>query len=79
MSTEIKVDRRALQRILKDPKVFGLERRTRAIARSAGPGMESSVVIGRSRARGSVITATFEARHAEARDRALTRALSAGR
>jgi hypothetical protein len=55
-----------------------LERAER-IAAAAGEGMEASVESGRNRARASVITATTKARLAEAKDRALTRALDAGR
>lgn len=56
-----------------------LRRRAERIAAAAGPGMEASVQVGRNRARGSVITVTQQAREAEARNRALTRALDAGR
>jgi tRNA A37 threonylcarbamoyltransferase TsaD len=56
-----------------------LKRRADRIAAAAGPGMVASVQPGRNRARASVITATQRAREAEARDRALTRALDAGR
>lgn len=56
-----------------------LRRRADRIAAAAGPGMEASVQVGRNRARGSVITVTQKAREAEARNRALTRALDAGR
>lgn len=47
-----------------------------ALAALAGPGFEGSVVLGRTRAHGVVIAATPEARLAEAKDRALTRALA---
>jgi hypothetical protein len=55
--------------------------RAERIASAAGPGMEvdSQITGGRGRARASVRTATTEARRAEANDRALTRALDAGR
>ncbi|UXE04748.1 hypothetical protein QEH44_gp11 [Arthrobacter phage Shambre1] len=70
----------AIGKLLKSPAVVAdIARRTRAIAAAAGPGMQPSVVVGRTRARGSVITATQEARLAEARTRALTKALDAGR
>jgi hypothetical protein len=49
------------------------------IAAAAGPGMEASVEVGRTRARASVITATYEARRAQATRLALIRALDAGR
>jgi hypothetical protein len=49
------------------------------IAAAAGEGMEASVRVGKTRARASVITATSHARKAEAVDRALTKAIDAGR
>lgn len=66
--------------LLRSPGVQAdLERRARAIAAEAGPGMEVSTEIGPNRARATVITETFEARYAEATDGALTRAIDAGR
>ena len=66
--------------LLKSPAVQqDLRRRADRIAAAAGPGMEASVQVGRTRARGSVITATKQARDNEARNRALSRALDAGR
>lgn len=56
-----------------------LERRARRIADHAGAGMEVEVSIGATRARATVRTGTYEAMAAEARDRALTSALDAGR
>ena len=51
------------------------------VAGAAGPGMvvESGITGGRQRARTAVITGTAEARRAEATNRALTRAIDAGR
>lgn len=73
-------NRNGYTEVRKSPGVAAdLERRARAIARTAGPGMEVSSRIGRTRARSSVFTATTEARLAEANDRALTRSLGAGR
>jgi hypothetical protein len=56
-----------------------LEERARRVAELAGPGMEPSVYVGPARARSGVITATADAIVAEARDRALTRAIDAAR
>jgi hypothetical protein len=58
-----------------------LERRAQRIAEAAGgdPDFEVESQIGDNRARASVRTATQEGREAEATDRALTRALDAGR
>lgn len=53
--------------------------RAQRIADAAGPGMEANSGQGQTRARGSVVTATYEARRAEATGRALTRAVDAGR
>lgn len=76
----VKMNNRGLGQLLKSAEVQAdLLRRARNIARKAGPGMEPSVRVGFTRARGSVITATPAARESEARDRTLTRALDAGR
>lgn len=56
-----------------------LERRARAVAAAAGEGHEASAVVGKNRARASVITATAEARRGEAKDHRLLRALDAAR
>jgi tRNA A37 threonylcarbamoyltransferase TsaD len=66
--------------LLKSARVQAeLKARADRIAAAAGPGMEASVQVGATRARASVITATRKARENEARNRALTRALDAGR
>jgi hypothetical protein len=56
-----------------------LRARAYRVSAAAGPGMFVSVRVGRARVRASVITATDEARKAEAENRALTRALDAAR
>jgi hypothetical protein len=56
-----------------------MARRAQKIAAAAGPGMEATSMVGRTRARASVITATGEARRNEATSRSLTRAIDAGR
>lgn len=57
----------------------GLQRRARAIAAAAGPGFEVEDSTGQTRARYTVYAATVDAMRAEATDRALTRAIDAGR
>lgn len=77
---KVKIDPAAVGKLLKSPEVGELiGRSTRAIAAAAGPGMEANTHLGATRWRGSVITATQEAREAQARDQALMRALDAGR
>lgn len=57
-----------------------LERRARAIASAAGPGMVAeNVRLSGKRSRVTVRTGTTEARRAEAEHRALTQAIDAGR
>lgn len=56
-----------------------LEGRARAIASAAGEGFEADSEVGSKRARASVRTTDFASRKAEAQDRALTRAVDAGR
>lgn len=76
----IKYERGAYNALRKAPGVESdLRRRAAAIARAAGPGMKTDSRLGRNRARASVFTATPEAMRAEASERALTRALGAGR
>lgn len=77
---ELKISHAGIRALLRSPGVLAdLERRAQAIAAQAGPGMEVSSELGPNRARASVITATTEARVAEATDRALTAAIDAGR
>lgn len=74
------IDPREVGKILRSPAVAAdLRRRANNIAAAAGPGFLASVVVGRTRARGSVITTDERSRRAEATTRALTRALDAGR
>lgn len=56
-----------------------IRRRVEAIAAAAGPGFEASVVVGRNRVHGSVISKTKKAARQEAKRRALSRAVDAGR
>lgn len=56
-----------------------MERRAQRVAAVAGPGNVAHSEIQRHRARASVVTETFEAKHAEAVNHALTRAIDAGR
>lgn len=79
MSARIKFNKKELDRLLKEGIRNDVKKRADRIAAAAGDGMESSVVIGRTRARASVITATHAARRAEARNASLTRAIDAGR
>lgn len=76
----IVLNRKGIAQLLKSPGVQAdLARRAKAIAAAAGDGMEASSTIGRTRARASVVTATFSAKEAEARNRVLSRAFDAGR
>lgn len=61
----------AMQRNIKD--------RVDRIAAAAGDGFEASVVVGRNRIHGSVISRTRKAARAEEKRRALSRAVDAGR
>lgn len=80
MARKIKVNPAEVGKLLKSPEVQrDLGRRVRNIAQAAGPGFLASVVVGRNRVHASVITSTQQARMAEARNRALTKALDRGR
>jgi tRNA A37 threonylcarbamoyltransferase TsaD len=77
---DMKLNSREIDNLLKSPAVQRrLLQAAQRIAAAAGPGMEASVEVGRTRARASVITATTEARRAQATRLALIRALDAGR
>lgn len=79
-SVRVTVNDAGIQALLKSSEVRALlKAKADRIAAAAGAGMEASSWTGRTRARASVITATSGARRAEAKDRALTRALDAGR
>lgn len=76
----IEVNSAGIQALLKSPEVEALlKAKAGRIAAAAGEGMEATSRVGRTRARASVVTATREARKAEAVDRALTKAIDAGR
>lgn len=80
MPPRVRLNRKGVRELLQSREVLSdLERRANAIAAAAGEGMEVDSEIGRNRARASVRTATREAVLAEAQQRALTRALDAGR
>ena len=80
MPPRVRLNRKGVRELLRSREVLSdLERRANAIAAAAGEGMEVDSEIGRNRARASVRTATREAVLAEAQQRALTRALDAGR
>lgn len=80
---EIEWNYRAFDAIRRSPEVVAdLERRARAIRAAAGgddADFEVETFIGRSRARVTIRTANRAGMLAEARDRALTRAMEAGR
>lgn len=80
MTIKVKLKPGAVQKLLKLPEMErDLLRRAKAIAAAAGPGMEPDSSIGKTRARASVHTATWQARRAEAHGRALTAAIDHGR
>lgn len=81
MATKVVLNGAGFVALLQSPEIQGdLKRRADAIAAAAGPGMVASAVqVTGKRSRVSVHTDTFEARKAEAVDRALTRAIDAGR
>ena len=80
MASNVKLNHRNMAALLRSAPVEAeLKRRADRIATAAGPGMIASSRIGPKRARASVVTVTNQARAHEARHRALTRALDAGR
>lgn len=81
MNVRIELDSRGIEQLLRSPEVEAdLRRRAQNIARAAGDGMHFATAQGRKdRVSAQVWTGTVKARRAEAEDRALTRALDAGR
>jgi hypothetical protein len=79
MSDGLKLNRKAVRDLLKDP---GLEKHllaeAEAIANRAGPGHAASSMIGRNRARASVITDSFSAMYNEAKFGTLSKAAGLG-
>lgn len=76
----VKVNSRGALAILQSVRVReDLLSRARRMAAVAGPGMEVESEVGPGRARAQVRTATSAARRREARDKALTRSIDAGR
>lgn len=66
--------------VLQSPGVLAdMQRRADNIAAAAGPGVRASSWVGFDRAHGRALTVTPEADRAEAEDRALSRAIDAGR
>lgn len=79
-SVRIELNDAGIKALLRSAEVGDeIKRRADNIARAAGPGMHSETYQGRDRVRARVWTGTYAARKAEAEDRALTRALDAGR
>lgn len=79
-TVRIKLNEAGVRALLRCPGAQAeLERRARRIAAAAGEGFLAIGDSGGKRARAVVITATRAARKAEATDRALTRAVDAGR
>ena len=80
MASRFKLNRKGIRDLLRSPAVEAeLRRRAERIAAQAGPGMRVDGGVGPNRARAAVITDTIEARLAERRSKALTRAINAGR
>ena len=79
MADKLKLNRKTVRDLLKDP---GLEQHllgiAEGIAARAGEGHRADSMIGRNRARASVITESFRARYHEARNGTLSKAAGGG-
>lgn len=76
----VKINKKAVVALLSSQEVAAdLRRRGNRIADAAGEGFEATTTRNRDRVVVFVRSETFEAQKAEAEDRALTRAISAGR
>jgi hypothetical protein len=79
-SIRVKLNKQGVRQLLTSAAAQAdLDRRARRIAAAAGPGFEAESTPSPARAHATVVTGTTEARIAEATDRALTRAIDAGR
>lgn len=79
-TVKVKLVKNAAAKLMKSPGVTAdIKARVERVAAAAGEGYEASVVEGKNRAHGSVITASYAAMRREARDHTLIRALDAGR
>lgn len=77
---KIELNRAGVRVLLTGPEMQAdLLARANRIAAAAGEGFEAETKVGANRAHATIRTATWAARRAEARDRALTKALDAGR
>jgi hypothetical protein len=77
---KLKLKRSAVRELLRSAEIQAdIGARARRIAAAAGEGFEVDESVGRNRARASVRTVSHEGRYAEATQRALTRAIDAGR
>lgn len=82
MKVKIELNSPGLVELLKSDGVKAdMERRAKAVALAAGgePDYQADAWIGKDRARGTVRTATHQARRDEAENRTLTRAVDAAR
>ena len=79
-SIRIDMNSAGIQDLLKSSPVRALlKAKADRIAAAAGPGMVAYSRVGKTRARASVVTDSYKAKRAEAKDRALTKAIDAGR
>lgn len=77
---KIELNRAGVRALLQSPEMLAnLRERAHRIANAAGEGFEVEMTTSATRAHATIRTATWAARRAEARDRALTKALDAGR
>lgn len=76
---DLRMNRKAIRELLKDPALEQhLLAEAEKIAARAGEGHKASSMIGRNRARASVITESFSARYHEARSGTLSKAAGGG-
>lgn len=79
MADGLKLSRKAVRDLLKDPALEKhLLAEAEAIAARAGDGFTASSMIGRNRARASVITDSFQAMRSEAKFGTLSKAAGGG-
>lgn len=78
--TKVELHNKGFNELRTSPGVMAdLTARARRVAAAAGEGMEVHVTRGGARGRASVHTATFQARMAQARNNALSRAIDSAR
>lgn len=79
-NAQVTLNEKGVGELLKSDRMLAeMAKRGERVAKAAGPGFESSAIVGRTRARAQIRARTFKAELAERKDKVLTRAIDAAR